>query len=88
MLTLKQKLCSAAIRYDQKQSKKASYNRYALPQYLSRISEICATLPENATDADIRKALMQGFCGRLADQMLAAAGQPKATNEEARACRW
>ena len=87
---IKAKLIAAACIHDARQSNKPGYNRHALPQYVARIHEICDALPPDAlfTDPSVRKELLHGFSGRLADAMLKAVGQPKATNEEARDAGW
>lgn len=76
-----QKLISAVIKYDEKQSKKKYYNKFALPQYVARIQEISAELEKGA---DLRKSLVSGFNGRLLDVCLKAVGLPTSTKEEQR----
>jgi hypothetical protein len=55
-------LVSAVTDYDRKQSTKPSYNMYALPQYLERVSEI---MDDIAAGADPRSAIAAGFTDRL-----------------------
>lgn len=55
-------LVSAVTDYDRKQSTKPSYNMYALPQYLERVSEI---MDDIAAGADPRSAIAAGFTGTL-----------------------
>jgi hypothetical protein len=81
MSEIKIKLLHAVTEYDRRESKKSSYNRYALPQYIARINEIDADIQNGA---DIRKAIVAGFSGRLADRCLKAAGLPKTSDDEQR----
>ena len=60
-------LVSAVTEYDRKQSSKASYNMYALPQYLERVSEI---MDDIAAGADPRDAITAGFTGTLLSSIL------------------
>lgn len=71
MMNLHDTLVTAVKEYDRKESSKASYNRYALPQYLARIADIEADV---ANGADLRAALVAGFCGRLLTKVLKATG--------------
>ena len=89
-MMIKARLISAALAYDVRQYNRPGYNRYALPQYVARIHEICAALPADALPADdsVRKAVLRGFSGRLANALLKGMGQPKATSEEAREAGW
>jgi len=81
MNTVKAKLLHAVTEYDRRESKKPSYNRYALPQYLARIAEIDADIQRGA---DVRRAIVAGFSGRLADRCLKAVGLDKTSDEEQR----
>lgn len=65
---------SAVTRYDERQSGKRSYNRYALPQYLARVDGV---IDDIKAGADPRGAIVAGFNGRLADAVLKAAGLEK-----------
>lgn len=60
-------LVSAVTEYDRKQSTKPSYNMYALPQYLERVSEI---MDDIAAGADPRAAISAGFTGTLVSSIL------------------
>lgn len=60
-------LVSAVTEYDRKQSTKPSYNMYALPQYLERVSEI---MDDIAAGADPRAAITAGFTGTLVSSIL------------------
>ena len=60
-------LVSAVTDYDRKQSTKASYNMYALPQYLQRVSDI---MEDIAAGADPRSAISAGFTGTLVSSIL------------------
>jgi hypothetical protein len=64
---MKQALIDCAVRYDNKQAPKPGYNPYALPQYLTRIDEVCDDI---AAGAPVRDAIVAGFTGRLAAAML------------------
>jgi hypothetical protein len=81
MKTLHATLCSAALAYDDKQAKKPGHNRFALPQYLAMIDDVCADVERGA---DVRAAIVAGFSGRLAQAMLKAAGQSSYTEADAR----
>lgn len=59
----RQKLIHAVTEYDRRESRKPSYNMYALPQYFARVDEIMADV---AKGADIGAAIHAGFTGRLA----------------------
>ena len=41
-----------------------------------------SVLADMSRDAPVRAAILRGFCGRLADRMLKAAGLPKMTAAE------
>ena len=77
-------LTHAAIQYDEKQSTKRGYNRYALAQYLQRIEEVESDI---AAGASVRAALLSAFNDRLLDVFLVAVDQPKFTMEEKRGGR-
>ncbi len=56
------KLLTIVTEYDRRQSKKASYNRYALGHYCAAIDNVEQAL---ADGAPIETALKRGFCGSL-----------------------
>src|SRR4029077_19931256 len=62
-------LVHAVTEYDQRESSKRSYNRYALSQYLNAIERVDLDL---ACDRPIRNALIEVFNGRLLDRCLKA----------------
>jgi len=74
-------LVSALIAYDARESKKPSYNRYALPQYLLALANAEALVRGGSP---LRRAITQCFLGRLADRLLVAIGEPKMSREELR----
>ena len=67
MARLRFNLVSAVTEYDRRQSSKPSYNMYALPQYLERVSEI---MDDIAAGADPRAAITAGFTGTLLSSVL------------------
>jgi hypothetical protein len=78
---IKQKLVHAVTQYDAKQSKRAGFNRYALPQYLARIDEVCADIERGA---NVRDAIVAAFTGRLMDVCLKAVGESTSTRDDQR----
>jgi hypothetical protein len=78
---IKWKLIHAVSKYDEKQSKKKSYNRNALGIYIQRIEEIMLDLNKGA---DLRAAVVAGFTGRLADTCLRELNLSITTDEEQR----
>ena len=74
-------LVSALIAYDAREARKASYNPYALPQYLLALSNAEALVRGGYT---LRRALCQCFLGRLADRLLVSVGEPKMSPDELR----
>ena len=78
-MNIKNQLVSAATQYDQRQSRKASYNPYALGQYFARIDEVCADVEAGASP---RAALCAGFHDRLLDVLLKAIGEKPHNREE------
>lgn len=80
-MTTKQKLVSAVTQYDAKQSKRAGFNRYALPQYLARIDEVDADIQQGA---NVRDAITAAFTGRLMDVCLKAVGENTSTRDDQR----
>jgi hypothetical protein len=84
-MSIKDKLVHAATRYDERESKKAGYNPYALGQYFARIDEVSADIERGA---DPRAAIVAGFNGRLASAMLKAIGQGAISKGEATSGSW
>ena len=74
-------LVSAVTDYDRKQSTKASYNMYALPQYLQRVSDI---MEDIAAGADPRSAISAGFTGTLVSSILRKLKMSGASMDEIR----
>jgi hypothetical protein len=72
-------LVSAVTDYDRKQSTKPSYNMYALPQYLERVSEI---MDDIAAGADPRSAIAAGFTGTLLSSVMRKLKLNTPTREE------
>ena len=56
------KLVSILTEYDIKQSKKKSYNRYALGHYMKAVGTVAEAIGGGAS---LHDALKQGFCGSL-----------------------
>jgi hypothetical protein len=69
----------AIMIYDQQQSKKHGFNRYALPQYLARVQMVMDNI---IAGADVREAIMAGFLGRLLSRILKAVGEGDFKAEE------
>jgi hypothetical protein len=82
MLDTHDKLLHAVTEYDRKQSTKKGYNMYALSHYCGAINQ--RVIPAINQGVPIRKAILMGFCGRLADVCLRAVGEPKTTDAEQR----
>jgi hypothetical protein len=80
-MNISDKLTSAVTQYDAKQSKKKDYNIYALGIYLERCEAVVADV---AAGADLRKAIVAGFTGRLVDFILKQFNLPISTDDEAR----
>lgn len=74
-------LTSAVMEYDRGEKKKAGYNIYAMPQYLGRVQQVVADIGRGA---DVRRAILAGFNGRLADKALKAVKLPPSTHDEKR----
>jgi hypothetical protein len=79
--TIRSALIHAATRYDERQSKKANYNHYALPQYFARIDDICTDIEAGATP---REAIVAGTSGAVLAAFLRGIGETKPTNDELR----
>ena len=56
------KMVSVLTEYDRRQSKKKSYNRYALGHYMKAVGTVAEAIDGGAP---IHEALKQGFCGSL-----------------------
>ena len=56
------KMVSVLTEYDRKQSKKKSYNHYALGHYMKAVGTVAEAIDGGAP---IHEALKQGFCGSL-----------------------
>lgn len=78
--TIKSGLIHAVTRYDEKESKKKSYNPHALGIYFERVDEVISDIEAGA---DVRAAVVAGFSGRLADACLRQLGLAITTREEA-----
>jgi hypothetical protein len=78
-MTLHDQMVHAVTGYDRKQAGKRSYNRYALGRYLERVADIEADVGRGA---DVRKAIVAAFTGKLLDAVLRGIGQPIATKDE------
>lgn len=76
---MRQKLVTAALRYDVRQSRGRRHNPYALAQYLMRVDEVMADI---ARGAEARAAIVAGFTGPLLAALLRAAGLEKPTRDE------
>lgn len=74
-------LTAAIMEYDREESKKKSYNRYAMPILLGRVADVVADIERGA---DVRQAILAGFNGRVADKALKSVGLPRAAGEEKR----
>jgi hypothetical protein len=72
-------LVHAVTAYDRRQAAKASYNCYALPQYLAAVEEIADVIRGGMP---MREAICRKLSGRLLDACLREVGEPKATREE------
>lgn len=70
MLDLNTQLVHTLTEYDRKQSNKASYNRYALGQYMQRVHEVMADIKRGADPA---AAIEAGFNGPIVGKLLKAA---------------
>lgn len=70
---LKFRLIHGLTAYDQRQSTKRGYNRYALGIYLGRVDDICADVERGA---DIASAIRRGFSGAVLRAACKAAGVP------------
>ena len=81
--SLQDSIVSAVTQYDMRESKKKSYNRYALGQYfmaIDRVLEMLNEKPETLT----RYAIIENFNGRLCDAILHRLAFAPMTDSEAR----
>ncbi len=78
---IRAKLLHVLVAYDKRQSKKPSYNRYALSHYCDALAH---TMELAAKGHSIRESLCDAFTGRLLDLCLKAVGEPKSTDTEQR----
>jgi hypothetical protein len=78
-MTLHEKLRSALITYDIQESKKRSYNLYALGHYMVALQ---STTDFIAKGADVREVLCGHFSGRLLARLLKVAGVAPMTKED------
>jgi hypothetical protein len=76
---IRHQMVHAIMIYDQQQSKKHGFNRYALPQYLARVQMVMDNI---IAGADVREAIMAGFLGRLLSRILKAVGEGDFKAEE------
>jgi hypothetical protein len=66
------KMTLAVTEYDKKQSKRANYNPYALPQYFSAIENVDKDV---AAGMALKDAIQANFIGRLCDVVLKSVNQ-------------
>lgn len=84
-MELHDKLVNAITEYDRKESRKRYYNPHALALSLGRLRDVEEDIRRGAS---IRNALIAGFCGRMLDALLKAAGEEKSTKEDQRRGTW
>lgn len=75
------KLLNTLCTYDKAQSKKASYNRYALSHYMRGLTNVGKRVE---LGQPLRSAIITEFLGVLADKLLKAVALPLMTKAEAR----
>ncbi len=78
-MTLHDKLLAAIMEYDRKEATKRGYNSFALGIYIERLHDVDADI---AAGANVREAIVAGFCGRLLTRLLKAAGEATDTRED------
>lgn len=66
------RLAGAVTAYDRRREKRPDYNRYALPQYLGRVADVCEDI---AAGAAPRAAILAGFHGPILLACLKAIGE-------------
>ena len=76
---MKNQIVSLLTAYDEKQSSKKSYNRYALGIYLNQLDNVILDIE---LGADPRAAIVAGFNGRLLDFILRGLGMAGSSKEE------
>jgi len=69
-MNLKDKLISAATRFDKKNFKRAGWNPYALPQYFAAIDSICEEIEKGRS---VQSAIGKFTDDRFQDILLKAA---------------
>ena len=79
------KLSNAIMQYDNKQSKRPGFNRYALPQYMRAVDDV---MKDIKAGAPVRDAIVAAFNDRLAGALLRATGQTPYTREDAMGGGW
>ncbi len=79
MPDIRETLVHAVTQYDFKQSKKPSYNIYALAHYIARIDDIMRDIEAGA---DTRDAIVAGFTGSLLNTCLRSLKLPKPSQDE------
>lgn len=75
------KLLHVLVAYDKRQTKKPSYNRYALSHYCNALAYVMRCIEAGHS---VRAALTDAFTGRLLDLCLKAVGEAKSTDQEQR----
>ena len=78
-MNIKDSLVSLLTRFDERESKKKNYNRYALGIYLQRADSV---LKDIEMGAKTRAAIVAGFNGRLGDFILRGLKLPVTTEQE------
>lgn len=73
------KLSTALIEYDKKESRKKSYNRFAMGIYIQALHEVDEMLDNGI---DLRDAILECFNGRLLDYLLKSVDLPLASQVE------
>jgi hypothetical protein len=79
MPDIRDTLVHAVTQYDLKESKKPTYNSYALAHYIARIDDIMRDIEAGA---DTREAIVAGFTGRLLNTCLRSLKLPKPSQDE------
>lgn len=79
--TTHQRIVSALTEHDRRMSTRRGYNRYALGLYMVAVGRLDEAL---AAGTDLRRAILDNFCGLIADKLLRATGLPLQTRDELR----